>query len=104
MYFGSMAAAEKHKWILDNLNVNSQVIDSRTITKYIVAGKEVCKDAWCRVLPVSTRTVSTILTSVGKGQVSYRKIFSYSAYMYIKIGNHYYYYAMHSFRFKGVRT
>lgn len=68
-HFGVMSVSEKRKWLMDRLRNDSYITGIEVVTKYIIAGKEVCKTAWCKVLPVSEKTVSTLLEQVGKGQV-----------------------------------
>ena len=55
-----MSAAEKRSWLMDRLRNDSQITGTGVVTKFIIAGKEVCKAAWCMVLPVSEKTVITI--------------------------------------------
>lgn len=69
--FKSIDTIQQKQWITDRLNENSHAIkDSVLETKFIIAGQEVCKVAWCKVLQVSTKHVSKILKSISQGQVS----------------------------------
>ena len=52
------------------LSNDSEVIGSTLSTKYIVAGKQVCKKSWSLILPVAERTVTSLLEKVAAGQVS----------------------------------
>lgn len=70
-HFSAMSAAEKRSWLMDRLRNDSQITGTGVVTKFIIAGKEVCKAAWCKVLPVSEKTVSSLLSQVGRGQVQF---------------------------------
>lgn len=59
--------AGKENW-MTNWPMNDSEILGGKIT--IMAGKEVCRLAWCEVLPTSEKTVSSLLQQIANGQVS----------------------------------
>lgn len=62
----SLDSSHQRQWITDRLYEHS---GSMVETKFTVAGKEVCKMAWCRVLDVSIKRVSQYMKSINSGQV-----------------------------------
>ena len=69
-HFNSMSILERRKWMMDRLMNDSEIVGGKIKTKFIIAGKEVCKAAWCKVLPISEKTVSSLLGQITSGQVS----------------------------------
>ena len=67
-HFNVMSAGEKRSWLMDRLRNGSQITGTGIVTKFIIAGKEVCKTAWCMVLPVLEKTVSSLLSQIRLGQ------------------------------------
>ena len=70
-HFEILSVSGRRTWLMDRLRNDSQITGSEITTKFIVAGKQVCKSAWCKVLPVSEKTVSSIIQQIGKGQVQH---------------------------------
>ena len=68
-HFNLKSATEKRKWLMDRLRNDSQITGTDVITKFIVAGKELCKETWCKVLSVSVKTVSGLIGQLRKGEV-----------------------------------
>ena len=60
---------EQRKWLTDRMYENSHRQGGQLEVKFIVSGMEVCKQAWCEVLSVSSKRVNSILESMIKGQV-----------------------------------
>jgi len=48
---------------------DSQVIQGRVTTRYIVSGKDICKAGWCKVAEVSDKTITSIVQQIAQGQV-----------------------------------
>jgi len=68
--FSSLGANAQRQWLMDRFHENShEIATGKLVTKYIVAGREVCQLAWCNVHSISQRRVSRVLKSVSHGQV-----------------------------------
>ena len=67
----SFGLNEKRQWMTDKVLENSQAIEPGKInTRFFVAGREVCKSAWCTVHGVSSRQLSRVTNRVSLGQVT----------------------------------
>ena len=67
----SFGLNEKRQWMMDKVLENSQASDPGKInTKFLAAGREVCKSAWCTVHGVSSRQLSRVTQCVSLGQVT----------------------------------
>jgi len=45
-HVGVLSASDKRTWLMDRLRNDSQITGTEVATKFIIAGKEVCKSAW----------------------------------------------------------
>ena len=80
VYFKSLNYVQQRQWLIDKLNENtsssssicgsSMLSEASSATYYIVAGKAVCKTAWCQVLQISPKRVSKAMKVVKEGQIS----------------------------------
>lgn len=73
MQFSQLNQTDQRKWLTERLYENSHqgVSCNQPIVKYLVSGREVCKEAWCKVLNISEKRNSQIWQSLCKGQVSF---------------------------------
>ena len=52
----SLRLNEKWQWLMDKILENSRAIEPGKVdTKFVVAGRGVCKSAWCTVRGISSR-------------------------------------------------
>ena len=69
--FNSMGGVAQRQWITDKIHENSHIsADGELLTKYIVAGKEVCKMAFCNAYGFSVKRLSKIKKIASLGQVN----------------------------------
>jgi len=62
---------EKRQWLMEKIHENSRITEPGKLdTKFVVAGREVCKSAWCTVHGISERQLFRIAKSVSMGQVT----------------------------------
>lgn len=69
--FNSMCATPQRQWITDKIHENSQVSPGgKLITKYVIAGKEVCQAAFCESHSISMSRLSKLRKNASLGQVN----------------------------------
>jgi len=60
---------ERKQYLFSKLKQNSCEVDSHKImTKYFIAGKEVCELAWCKVYSISQRKLNRMLKDISFGE------------------------------------
>ena len=67
--FNVLNQTDQRKWLTDRMYENSSCHGGQLVVKFILSGVEICKLAWCKVLSVSNKRITTILDSMMKGQV-----------------------------------
>ena len=60
--------------MMDRVYENSHHSGDQWVTKYLISGIEICREAWCKVLAVSEKHASKIQHMVCKGEVSFHII------------------------------
>ena len=69
--FMSLGCVAQRQWITDKIHESSEIApDGELITKFVVAGREVCERAFCDVHGFSTRRLSRIRKNASLGQVT----------------------------------
>lgn len=66
--YSEMSTVEQRQWLTNKILENSNPID--WATKYIVAGKEVCKETFCQVYLLSPKRLYRVRKAVSQGQVN----------------------------------
>lgn len=67
----SLGMNEKRQWLMDKILESSRVIEPGKVdTTFLVAGREVCKLAWCIVHGISLRQLTRVTKCVSLGQVT----------------------------------
>lgn len=68
--FNALNLTDRRKWLTDIIYENSHNYSGEQLeVMFFVSGLNVCKQAWCEVLSVSSKRVNSILDSMNKGQV-----------------------------------
>ena len=88
VHFKSLNFVQQRQWLIDKLNENTSCssfscnmrTEASSATYYIVAGKPVCKTAWCQVLQISPKRVSKAMKVVKEGQIS---LLEHGMYVYL---------------------
>ena len=67
--FTLLGANAQRQWLTDKVIESSHIATGgKLTTTYFVAGREVCKSAWCNVYSLSPKRVSSVLKAVTNGQ------------------------------------
>lgn len=68
--FRNLSRNAQRQWLVDKIADNSRKTELQSPeTKYIVAGREVCQSAWCKVHGVTSRRLARIKRSVSLGHI-----------------------------------
>ena len=66
-----MGSVAQRQWITDKIHESSKIsTDGELLTKYVVAGRDMCEKAFCDVHGFSTRRLCRIRKNASLGQVT----------------------------------